>query len=240
MVSYNVTVVFTNVSLDETIQILAKKSFTGNWFNSPHNLNISESDLIQLLTIATKDQLFQFNGALYQQVDGVAIGTPLGPLMANTFMCSMEEKLANENKLSDFYRRYVDDTFAPVPDLPAADDFLASLNDAHQAIQFTVQTAVNNKLAFVGMVIIKTDNRLNTCHYRKKTNKGLLLHYQSHVDNGYKRSLLRTMIDLANRLSSSPALFSQERKELKSIFLKLKYPEKLIDFCAEPRVDRAS
>ena len=38
------------------------------------------------------------------------------------------------------------------------------------------------------------------------------------------------MIDRANRLSSSPALFSQERKELKSIFLKLKYPEKLIDF----------
>ena len=38
------------------------------------------------------------------------------------------------------------------------------------------------------------------------------------------------MIGRANRLSSFPALFCQERKELKSIFLKLKYPEKLIDF----------
>ena len=38
------------------------------------------------------------------------------------------------------------------------------------------------------------------------------------------------MIDLANRLSSSPALFSQEHSQLKSIFLTLKYPEKLIDF----------
>ena len=38
------------------------------------------------------------------------------------------------------------------------------------------------------------------------------------------------MIDRANRLSSSPALFSQECKELESIFLKLKYPGKLIDF----------
>ena len=173
MVSYDVTAVFTNVSLDETIQILAKQSFTGNWFNSSHNLNISESDLIELLTIANKDQLFQFNGALYQQVVSVAMRPTLGPLMANTFMCSTEEKLANENKLSDFYRRYVDDTFAPVPDLPTADDFLATLNDAHEAIQFTVQTAVNNKLPFLGMVNIKTDNRLNTCDYRKKTNKGL-------------------------------------------------------------------
>ena len=50
---------------------------------------------IELLTIATKDQLFQFNGDLYKQIDGVAMGSPLGPLMANTFMCSIEEKLVH-------------------------------------------------------------------------------------------------------------------------------------------------
>lgn len=65
MVLYDVTAGFTNVPLDETTQILANKSFTGNWFNSPHGLNINELDLIELLTIATQDQLFQFNGALY-------------------------------------------------------------------------------------------------------------------------------------------------------------------------------
>ena len=87
----------------------------------------------------------------------------------------------------------------------------------------------NNSLPFVGMVITKTDNRFNTSVYRKKTNKGLLLHYQSHVDNRYKRSLMRTMLDRAKRLSSSPDLFSKECQDLKTIFLKLKYPEKLID-----------
>ena len=45
--------------------------------------------------------------------------------MANTFMCSIEEKLARENKLPDFYRRYVDNTFALVPDLAAATDFFS-------------------------------------------------------------------------------------------------------------------
>ena len=76
--------------------------------------------------------------------------------MANTFMCSIEEKLAHENKLPTFYRRYVDDTFALVPDLTAATDFLSVLNDAHPAIQFTMETAVNNSLPFVGMVITLT------------------------------------------------------------------------------------
>ena len=115
-----------------------------------------------------------------------------------------------------------------MPDLPTADDFLATLDNAHPAIQFTMGTAINNKLPFAGMVIKKSDNRLNSCLHRKKTNKRL--HYQSHIDNRYKPSLLRTTIGRASRLSFSPELFRQECKELKSVFVKLKYPEKLIDF----------
>ena len=92
-----------------------------------------------------------------------------------------------------------------------------------------METTVNNSLPFIGMVITKTDNHLNTSVYRKKTNKGLLLHYQSHVDNRYKRSLIRTMLDSAKRLPSSPDLFSKECYDLRKMFLKLKYPVKLID-----------
>ena len=94
-----------------------------------------------------------------------------------------------------------------------------------------METAVNNNLPFVGMVITKTDdNYLNTSVYRnKKTNKGLLLHYQSHVDNRYKRWLIKTMLDRAKRLSSSPDLFSKECYDQRKMFLKLKYPAKLID-----------
>jgi len=153
--------------------LFAKKAFNGNWFNNTHNLNMCEGDLIELLTIATNDQLFQFNGDLYEQMDGVAMGSPLGPPLANTFTCSIEEKLTHDNKLSNFYRRYVDDTCALAPDLTAATDVLSVLNNAHPAIQFTMETAVNNNLPFAGMVITKTDNHLNTSVYRQKTNKGL-------------------------------------------------------------------
>ena len=92
LVSYDVTSLFTNVPVDETIQILAEKAFKDDWFNKQHNLNITKSDLVELLNIATKNQLFQFEGSLYEQIDGVAMGSPLGPLMANTFMCSIEDR----------------------------------------------------------------------------------------------------------------------------------------------------
>ena len=87
----------------------------------------------------------------------------------------------------------------------------------------------SNSVAFLGWVINMTDNPLNTCVCREKTNKKLLLHYQSHIDNRYKRYLIKTMLDHANRLSSSPDLFWKEFQDLRTIFLKLKYPEKLID-----------
>ena len=158
-------------------RLTVNKAFKDNWFNKTHNMDISKDDLIELLSVATKNQLFQFNGSLYEQVDGVTMGSPLGPLM----------------------------------------DLLTCLNEAHPSIQFTMEIASNDRLPFIGMEITKIDGSLETRVYGKKTNKGLLLHYPSHVDSRYKRSLLRTMLDRAKCLSSTQDFFSQE------------YPEKLID-----------
>jgi len=45
------------------------------------------------------------------------MGTPLGPLMANAFMCNVKEKLENQNKMPAFNKRYVDDTLSKMPDV---------------------------------------------------------------------------------------------------------------------------
>ena len=61
----------------------------------------------------------------------------------------------------------------------------------------------NWKLPFLGIVIIRNGLRLDTKVYRKPTDTGLLLHYQSHVDVKYKHSLLKTMLNRAFKLSIS-------------------------------------
>ena len=163
------------------------------------------------------------------------MGSPLRPLVENAFMCSIEEKLQRERKLLYFYRRYLYDTLAVVQDSPIASAFLETLNKAHPTLNFTVmEVAVNGRLPFIGMELMKMGSQVRTCFYRKTTDKGLLLHYQSHVDNRYKRSLLKTMLNRVHRLSSSPDLFAAECDNLKENFLKLKYPERLIN-CAITR-----
>ena len=79
LVSFDVTSLFTNVPLQETIETIAEKAFFDNWFNVTHNLNITKPDLVQLLEVATMNQLFQFDGKLYEHINGVAMGSPLGP-----------------------------------------------------------------------------------------------------------------------------------------------------------------
>lgn len=97
-----------------TIEILEDRAFTNNWFNSTHDLNLTKTDL---LSVATKGQLFQFNGVLYEQTYGVAMGLPLGPFLANVFMSSIEDNPERGGKLPSFYRRYVDDTLTIVPNI---------------------------------------------------------------------------------------------------------------------------
>ena len=72
---------------------------------------------MDLLSVVTKGQLFKFNRALYEQTDGVAMGSPLGPLLANVFMSHIEENLEREDKLPSFYRRYIDDTLTIMPNI---------------------------------------------------------------------------------------------------------------------------
>ena len=100
LVSYDVSALFTNVPVDESIRTLARKAFKEDWFNKKYNLNITEADLIELLEVSTKNQLFQFQGVLYEQADGVAMGSPLRPLMANAFMCNIEEQTKTRSPLS--------------------------------------------------------------------------------------------------------------------------------------------
>ena len=56
-------------------------------------------------------------------------------------------------------------------------------------------------LPFLGTQLINRAPQIETKVYVKPTNTGLLVHYQSHVDNRYKRSLLITMIETKKRVT---------------------------------------
>ena len=81
MCSLDVCSLFTNVPLDETIDIALDKLYS---LSDPPTL--PRSVLRKLLEFTTKKSHFLFDGQYYDQIDGVAMGSPLGPVLANIFM----------------------------------------------------------------------------------------------------------------------------------------------------------
>ena len=74
---------------------------------------MTKTDLKQLFLIATAQTHFLFDGKFYDKTDGVAMGSPLAPILANIFMGSHERNWItdyNDTK-TFFYRRYVEDIF---------------------------------------------------------------------------------------------------------------------------------
>ena len=79
MASLDVDSLFANILLEETID-----SCADNLYNDNENLpNIPKHYFRNLLNITTKETFFMFNNKYYKQVDGVAMGSPLGPALAN-------------------------------------------------------------------------------------------------------------------------------------------------------------
>ena len=53
---------------------------------------LSKIEFIELLSLATKESYFIFKRKLYKQVDGVTMGSLLGPTLANAFLVYFEKK----------------------------------------------------------------------------------------------------------------------------------------------------
>ena len=87
MASLDVDSLFTNIPLAETVDICCDLVFKGKMIVD----GLAKEDLKELLTIATTESFILFDGEYYQQIDGVAMGSPLGPTLANIFMCHHEE-----------------------------------------------------------------------------------------------------------------------------------------------------
>ena len=93
--SYDVTSLFTNIRLQETTDIA-----TDLIFNHNPNLNINRNELTKLCLFATSQTHFIFNKKFYNQIDGVGMGSPLAPILANIFIGFHESKWLNEYNLN--------------------------------------------------------------------------------------------------------------------------------------------
>ena len=196
---------------------------------------------MKLKKIATSDVQFSFNDLIYNQIDGVAMGSPLGPTLANIFMSHYEQKWLAECPLEfkpKYYRRYVDDIFVMFETIEQFDLFKAYLNTKHRNIKFTSELEKDGKLPFLDMLIDRTNNKIITSIYRKPTFTGLYTRFECFLPSVYKFGLLYTLLFRYFSLCTNYKLFHLEIIELKNIFLKNGYSSKFFDACVGRFLDK--
>ena len=79
---------------------------------------------------------------MYDQVDGVAMGLPLAPILANIFIGYHEKGWIRSYNYGGlfYYKRYVDDIFAVFETNDHAVSFYNYIYGQHRKIEFTMKT----------------------------------------------------------------------------------------------------
>ena len=111
-----------------------------------------------------------FDGNYYDQIDGVAMGSPLRPVLANLFMGFYNKQWLKEFNFCKvlLYRRYVDDIICLFNCEVDAMKFFDYLNSRHPNIEFTFEKQNGGKLAFLDILISNEGDNFCTSVFRKK------------------------------------------------------------------------
>ena len=220
MVSFDVVSLFTNVALSETIELIANRIYTeDNPNEAPFN-----RDIFKKLMLATQG-IFMFIDRLYKQIDGVTMGSPLGPTLTNFFLEHLEEIIFAQNSSAapKLFLRYIDDVYTIFDDNNSCTSFLSILNSQHKDIKFTVEKATKT-LSFLDVEINITNNGFESWIWGKKTNTGVILNCNAICPKSWKTGLIMCLLKRTKTTCFDSKFYDKEICNLRSIFSKNAYP----------------
>ena len=178
---------FTNVPVDRTIDYIIQEVYPEG---GPAKLKIPKALLRQLLELCTKEApFFSPGGHLYRQIDGVAMGSPLGVLFANFFMGMVEREVFNTIEKPHIYARYVDDIFVLVRDPGELEDLKGNLQRV-SGLNFTTEYSINKQIPFLDVKVEASTQGFKTEVYTKPTNPGLCLNGNSECPQRFRKSTI--------------------------------------------------
>ena len=226
LVSFDVVSLFTKVPLDYTIELILNKIYRDKMVKT----KLKREEMKKLLQICTKEMHFSFNGVIYRQVDGVAMGSPLGPVLANVFMVELEKSLVPQLESSvELWYRYVDDTFTFIKK-GKVEEVLERLNSFHESINFTYERERDGVISFLDVKVITKANRtFDTDIHRKETDTNIYMNWNSFAPRVWKIGTLKGLVRRAFVICSNEEFRNKELSFLKNVFRKVNgFPSKVI------------
>ena len=212
LVSFDVVSLFTNVPLKRTVNVILDRIYKDKVIET----KLRKSTLKKLILDCCTKTTFSFNNKLYDQIDGVCMGSSLGPVLANIIMTELEKRILPsliESGTIKSYMRYVDDTLVLIKE-SEIQNVLDRFNSFDSNLKFTVDTFEDGNVHFLDISVLPNGV---TDVYSKPTNTGLYSHYESYIPWRYKISWARSLFHRAKKICTNTRVFKAQRDRISKI-----------------------
>ena len=193
LISFDVTALYTNVPVKESIQVCADLLFKQIDFAF-----MDKETFITLAELACCDVVFSTHRGYFTQIEGLAMGAPPAPCLANGWLSTFDPLIQDDSRL---YERYMDDVLCVVRK-SCVNERMEKINNLHPNLKFTVEFEENSQLPFLDMIILNNKGTLSSRWYRKPTDTGLTLNFHALAPLKYKKSVVSSFIYRIFRASS--------------------------------------
>ena len=181
---------------------------------------VDKPTFIELLKLCTGNVLMWTHQGYYRQIDGLAMGSPPAPLLANGWLSKHDPHIKGDAKL---YSRYMDDVIRSIK-RNKIEHVLQSINELHSSLKFTIERENDGKLPFLDMLVIRNNQKLTSTWQSKPTDIGLVMNYHALAPKRYKRSVVSGFVHRIYRACSTWKHFHESLRKAKCILEKNQYP----------------
>ena len=221
MVSFDVSSLYTNVPVMEAID-----TCTDLLYNSDHNKPPVDRETFKALAqISSCNVLMLTHDGYRKQTDGLAMGSPPAPHLANGWMSKHDAKIQEGSKI---YSRYMDDVLRD-SHRDKIDDKLLEINNFHPSLKFTIERENKGSIPFLDMLIINNHGQLSSTWYCKPSDTGLIMNFHALAPKKYKHSVVSGFVHRIYRACSTWDHFHRSLEKAKSVLERNQYPPSFYD-----------
>jgi hypothetical protein len=234
LVTMDVAALYTNIDHEEGAEACFQKLETRT------NKRVPSKTLKLLILQVLKCTAFRFGTAVYEQVKGTCMGTPMAPNYANLFMDNLENNMIAEYAEKTGLRplvwfRFIDDIFFIWPhQSESLDEFIDFCQN------YSKQKKMNSKISyevnkstkevnFLDVKISLVDGNITTSLYTKPTDAFLYLNTSSNHPKHVKRNIPKGQFIRVRRICSQNSDFFKHCATLASFFEKRGYNKMFLE-----------
>ena len=219
VISFDVVSLYTNVPVLEALQVCTDMLYALPTKDRP---NVDKETFITLAKIASCEVVMSTHDGFYKQIDGLAMGSPPAPHLANGWLSQFDNLIKGEAKL---YFRYMDDILKEEK-RTTIEQKLTEINNLHGNLKFTLEREKDQQLPVLDMKIFHNyeTGHLSSTWYNKPTDTGLIMNYHALAPKRYKRSVVSGFVYRIYLACSTWENFHTSLEKAKRILEKNQYP----------------